>query len=69
MLSKAEEFAQAPLIPEPLLTGRDLIKQGWQPGKELGLLLKKVQDAQLEGLLVTREEALAWLATQSASNK
>lgn len=69
MLSKAEEFAQAPLIPEPLLTGRDLIKQGWQPGKELGLLLKKVQDAQLEGFLVTREEALAWLATQSASNK
>ncbi len=68
MLSKADEFAQTPLIPQPLLTGRDLIEKGWSPGKELGLLLKKAQDAQLEGLLSTREDALAWLTTQSPAS-
>jgi len=61
MLAKAEEFSQAPLIPQPLLNGRDLIALGWQPGKALGGVLTKVQDAQLEGVISTREEALEWL--------
>ncbi len=69
MLGKAQEFAQAPLIPEPLLNGRDLIERGWQPGKELGQLLKQAQDAQLEGVFVTREEALCWLDAHSPASK
>jgi len=65
MKAKAEEFAvsQQPLIPKPLLNGRDLIEVGWQPGKHLGEVLVKVQDAQLEGVISTREEALEWLKT------
>lgn len=61
MKAKREEFSQAPLIPERLLTGADLIALGWQPGKALGAVLLEVQNAQLEGVITTREEALAWV--------
>lgn len=58
---KAEEFANEPLIPPPLVTGRDLIALGWQPGPHFGTVLEAVQTAQLEGSLTTTEEALAWI--------
>lgn len=61
MQAKAEEFSQAPLIPPPLLNGRDLMALGWPAGKELGAVLTSVQNAQLEGVITTREEALEWL--------
>ncbi|SKA98668.1 poly(A) polymerase [Prosthecobacter debontii] len=61
MKAKAEEFSQAPLIPPTLINGRDLIELGWQPGKQLGIVLTAVQNAQLEGLINTREEALEWV--------
>lgn len=64
MRAKAEEFSTEPLIPKPLLNGRDLIALGWQPGPQLGQILTKVQDAQLEGVITSREEALAWLNAQ-----
>jgi poly(A) polymerase len=61
MQAKAEEFSSEPLIPKPLINGRDLMAIGWQPGPQLGQILTKVQDAQLEGVITTREEALEWL--------
>jgi poly(A) polymerase len=66
LLAKQAEFASEPLLPAWLLTGADLIAAGWSPGPELGRTLTAVQNAQLEGLVSTREEALAWLARQSA---
>ena len=62
---KAEAFANEPLIPERLLTGRDLIERGWSAGPELGEILRQIQDLQLEGTLTTRDEALEWLASQA----
>ena len=59
--AKAEEFANEPLIPPPLLTGRDLIALGWKPGPHFGPILETIQTAQLEGLLTTPAQALAWL--------
>jgi poly(A) polymerase len=59
--AKAEEFANEPLIPPPLVTGRDLIDLGWKPGPHFGPLLEAIQTAQLEGTLTTPEEALAWI--------
>jgi putative nucleotidyltransferase with HDIG domain len=59
---KASEFAAEPLIPPRLVTGHDLMQLGWRPGPELGDLLTRIQDLQLEGTLKTREEALAWVA-------
>lgn len=65
LLAKQAEFASAPLLPNWLLTGADLIAAGWSPGPELGKALTAVQNAQLEGQVSTREEALAWLARQA----
>jgi len=61
--TKAEEFANEPLIPPPLLTGHDLMALGWKPGPHFGPMLESIQTAQLEGTLTTKEEALAWLKT------
>lgn len=58
---KAEEFAREPIIPPPLINGRDLMERGWKPGPRLGRMLRRVQDLQLERKLRTREEALAWV--------
>jgi poly(A) polymerase len=58
---KRAEFDNEPIIPPPLLTGNDLIEIGWNPGPELGKILTKVQDLQLEGSLSTKVEALDWV--------
>jgi poly(A) polymerase len=61
---KREEFAREPLIPPPLVSGRDMIALGWKPGPKIGEILEAVQTRQLEGTLTSREEALAWLKTE-----
>jgi poly(A) polymerase len=49
--------------PTPLLTGNDLIALGYRPGPEFRHMLTMVEDAQLEGSLLTREDALALIET------
>ena len=68
LLAKRAEFATAPqpLIPPPLLTGRDLIALGHAPGPAFARLLGEIQTQQLEGILQTREQALDWLSTNEA---
>ncbi|MBE6374758.1 MAG: CCA tRNA nucleotidyltransferase, partial [Lentisphaerae bacterium] len=44
--------------PPPLLTGRDLIGLGIQPGPAMGKLLNRLRDLQLEGEISNRAEAL-----------
>ncbi len=45
--------------PQPLLGGRDLMETfGLAPGPELGALLHAVEEAQLEGSIASRDEAL-----------
>lgn len=44
---------------QPLLSGTDLIAAGYKPGKHFGVVLKAVQEAQAEGRIHTKEEALA----------
>lgn len=61
LVAKSREFASEPLIPEPLLGGRDLLARGWSAGPAIGRALRAVQTRQLEGTLTSREEALAWL--------
>jgi poly(A) polymerase len=50
--------------PAPLLTGSDLITAGYSPGPQFKPMLRAVEDAQLEGLIVTPEEALALIREQ-----
>lgn len=63
--AKREEFASEPLIPPPLVTGRDLIALGWKPGPRFKETLDAVQTLQLEGTIRSRDEALAWIAAQA----
>jgi poly(A) polymerase len=64
LLQKREEFAHEPLIPPPLVNGRDVIALGWKPGPKIGEILEAVQTRQLEGTLTHREEALAWVKAE-----
>jgi poly(A) polymerase len=44
--------------PEPLITGDDLIHLGYAPGPRFKEILARVEDAQLEGKIHSREEAV-----------
>jgi poly(A) polymerase len=56
--SKQRELPPEQLKPAPLLTGKDLIAAGYRPGPIFGMVLSEIEDAQLEGLIKTPEEAL-----------
>jgi poly(A) polymerase len=45
--------------PAPLLTGRELIAAGYQPGPQFKEMLQAAEDAQLEGAIATTDEALS----------
>jgi poly(A) polymerase len=64
--AKAVEFAAEPLIPPPLVSGRDLIQLGLEPGPRFKELLEAVQTEQLEGRILAREAALDYLKELAA---
>ena len=69
LIAKREEFGREPLIPQPLITGHDLIALGMKPGKHFAEILQAAQTRQLEGSLTSREEALEWIkSTLSGGN-
>jgi tRNA nucleotidyltransferase/poly(A) polymerase len=47
------------LNPPPLIDGADLIRQGLTPGPHFSALLEQIRDAQLNGEISNRDEALA----------
>jgi poly(A) polymerase len=47
--------------PTPLITGRDLIDAGYEPGPRFTEILGAVEDAQLEGRLTSREAAMEFV--------
>ena len=54
----------AQINPPELITGRDLINQGLSPGPQFKALLDTVRDAQLNGEISTRAEALERIQTE-----
>lgn len=52
------------LAPTPWVNGDDLIDLGRKPGPAFRRLLDAVYDAQLEGIVTSRDEALQWLRQQ-----
>ena len=52
--------------PHLLLSGRDLIAMGYTPGPRFKEILGAVEDAQLEGKLRSREEAVQWVKAEFA---
>jgi poly(A) polymerase len=56
-----EKLASMPaevMQPAPLVTGKDLIEAGYRPGPQFKEILSLVEDAQLEGRLASREDAM-----------
>jgi poly(A) polymerase len=58
---KLEEFKHEEIHPEPLLGGKDLISLGFAPGPLFHEILEQLNEAQLEGALETKEQALEWV--------
>jgi poly(A) polymerase len=59
-----EQIAKLPpeqVRPKPLITGEDLIAVGYEPGPLFKRILSAVEDAQLDGRIASREEALRFL--------
>jgi poly(A) polymerase len=56
---KLEELGEEQIRPPLLLTGDDLIAAGYTPGPEFRRMLTLAEDAQLEGSIASKDEALA----------
>ena len=63
-----EAFTSEPVLPEPLVRGRDLLAWGVAPGPEMGRLLHDLYDAQLEGRFTSAAEAQDYFRTSSAAD-
>jgi poly(A) polymerase len=59
--SKLAELPAEQLRPPRLLTGDDLIAEGFKPGPRMKEILTALEDAQLEGTLGSREQALEFV--------
>ena len=59
-----EEMTHEEIRPTLLVNGDDLIAAGYKPGPRFREMLTVAEDAQLEGTVATREEALALLSEQ-----
>lgn len=64
VLTKLREFSEEKLKPPRLITGYDLIREGYRPGPAFRKMLETVEDAQLEGAVTTPEEALALIRSR-----
>jgi len=65
---KLENTPQEEIRPAPLISGKDLIAHGWMPGPQFRTVLQAVEDAQLEGVLHTYEEAISFVETNFTKN-
>ena len=61
-----ELLPDGPIDPVPLVNGRDLIAVGVYPGPGFAAILEQVRDAQLEGLITTKAEALKLAQSRAA---
>ena len=55
---RREELPEEEVRPQLLVTGRDLIEAGYQPGPRFKEMLALAEEAQLEGRINTKEEGL-----------
>jgi len=60
LVTQAAELKKKPAIRPPLLTGKDLIKLGMQPGPAMGALLNEIREKQLQDELKTPAQARNW---------
>lgn len=58
LLEKEAEFANEPILPEPLVRGQDILALGLQPGPLVGEVLEKAWQWQLDGEIADKDEAM-----------
>jgi poly(A) polymerase len=56
--ARLAELGEERALPPPLLTGADLLSEGYAPGPRMGEILRWVRDQQLDGALAERDEAV-----------
>ncbi len=61
---KMEQTPTEEIHPAPLISGNELIAAGYQPGPRFKQILSAVEDAQLEGRLNSREQALEFVRSE-----
>jgi poly(A) polymerase len=61
---KVHSLAPEEVRPAPLITGDDLIAAGYEPGPPFKAILGAVEDAQLEGRLRNKEDAMEFVRRQ-----
>ncbi|NLL83627.1 MAG: HD domain-containing protein [Lentisphaerae bacterium] len=61
LLQRAQALQVEANAAKPLVLGRHLLAAGYQPGAEIGALLKTCYEAQLDGLIATTEEGLSYI--------
>ena len=59
----AAEYDLLEAAPQPYLTGKMLMDLGVKPGKQMGEIIKKSFELQLDGKIKNAEDALAWVKT------
>jgi poly(A) polymerase len=63
--AEVQALAAEGVNPTPYLSGDDLIALGLNPGPHFRRLLDEVYDAQLEGRVTSRDQALEWVRRQA----
>jgi poly(A) polymerase len=58
------QLRSEPVLPEPWVSGHDIMALGVPEGREVGVWRKKAYDAQLENAFPDREHLLAWLGDE-----
>jgi hypothetical protein len=58
-IARVRELGVEESAPEPLLKGRHLLTLGLEPGPRLGEIIREVYELQLDGAVVTPDEAIA----------
>ena len=62
-----ENQPAGPINPPSLLTGHDLVRHGLKPGAHFAVILETIREAQLEGKVQSKREALEWVDRYSAT--
>ncbi len=60
-------FGKEEIKPAPLVTGADLIELGYRPGPRFKEILSTVEEAQLEGAISSREQAIEYVRGRFAA--
>jgi poly(A) polymerase len=61
-----ENQPSGPINPPPLITGHDLVRHGLEPGPLFAELLEQIREAQLDGQIQSKREALEWVDRRRA---